>query len=558
MKLKSFSVTNFRSITKAHRVAMSEGVTVLVGKNNEGKSNLLKALSLAMDVMKIYGEDERMLRSFMRTTRNSGYRWERDFPLTLQEKGKSQGTTVELEFELSADEKRTIKEDVGIRIGDTIPVRVTLKYPVPTVVVPKRGSPAFKEHPAELAAFVCKRIAFNYIPAIRTEDESINVISDIIDSEMQALDKNEEYVSALRIIEESNKAVLDGVAGRIEESLKTFLPNIKSVHINAHPSFYRQSIRRGAQIIVDDGNATSIELKGDGVKSLSALALLSSHVESEKASIIAIEEPESHLHPEAIHQLNDTIHKMSENNQVILSTHNPVFINKKVLSSNIIVDSGKAVPAKSIKQIRDILGITYSDNLINASNVLVVEGEEDKIALYKILPAMSEKISKAISSNNFIIDEIGGAGNLSYKLSMYRNIACQYHVLLDNDESGKKAFGGAQSKKLLTIKNVTFTNCNGFPEAEFEDCLAIKLYKEPIKEEYGVSLTGRDFRNNKKWSDRVRACFLAQGKPWSTSIEKGIKGFVASLITGDVAIEINEKNSQFIPSLVHAIEEMIS
>lgn len=557
MKLKWFSVTNFRSITRAHRVEMSDNVTVLVGKNNEGKSNLLRALSLAMDVMKIYGEDERMLRSFLRS-RNSGYRWERDFPLSLQNNGQSQGTTVELGFELSADEKRTIREEIGIRIGDTIPVRVTLKFPVPTVVVPKKGSPAFKEHPSELAAFVCKRIAFNYIPAIRTEDESITVITDIIDAEMQTLELSKKYKDAVKVIEDSNKLVLNGVAARIEDSLKAFLPNIKSVSISTPPSFFRQSVRRGTQIIIDDGNATSIELKGDGIKSLSALALLSSHVEAEKASVIAIEEPESHLHPEAIHQLNETIHKMAENNQVILSTHNPIFINKKTLFSNIVVDKGKAVPAKSIKQIRDILGLTYSDNLINANNVLVVEGEEDKKALYKILPSISEKISKAIQNNIFIIDEIGGAGNLSYKLSMYRNIACQYHVLLDNDSEGKKAFNTASSKKLLNVKNVTFINCNGFPESEFEDCIADKLYKEAIKNEYGVTLAGKEFRNNKKWSDRVKSCFLSQGKPWSGDIEKQVKNTVAELITGDFKKDINSHKGQFISALVSAIEDLIS
>lgn len=47
MKLVEFSVTNFRSITKAHKINLQD-MTVLVGKNNEGKSNLLTALNIAM------------------------------------------------------------------------------------------------------------------------------------------------------------------------------------------------------------------------------------------------------------------------------------------------------------------------------------------------------------------------------------------------------------------------------------------------------------------------------------------------------------------------------
>lgn len=53
MKLSSFSVVNYRSITTARKI-QTNNMTVLVGKNNEGKSNILRALTLAMDVMKMY------------------------------------------------------------------------------------------------------------------------------------------------------------------------------------------------------------------------------------------------------------------------------------------------------------------------------------------------------------------------------------------------------------------------------------------------------------------------------------------------------------------------
>ena len=52
MKLASFSVINYRSITNARKI-QTNNMTVLVGKNNEGKSNILRALTLAMDIMKM-------------------------------------------------------------------------------------------------------------------------------------------------------------------------------------------------------------------------------------------------------------------------------------------------------------------------------------------------------------------------------------------------------------------------------------------------------------------------------------------------------------------------
>lgn len=51
MKITAFSVSNFRSITSAHKINISKHTTVLIGKNNEGKSNLLKALQVAMELL---------------------------------------------------------------------------------------------------------------------------------------------------------------------------------------------------------------------------------------------------------------------------------------------------------------------------------------------------------------------------------------------------------------------------------------------------------------------------------------------------------------------------
>ena len=56
MKLSDFSVVNYRSITTARKIK-TNNMTVLVGKNNEGKSNILRALTLAMDIMKIYSKE---------------------------------------------------------------------------------------------------------------------------------------------------------------------------------------------------------------------------------------------------------------------------------------------------------------------------------------------------------------------------------------------------------------------------------------------------------------------------------------------------------------------
>ena len=50
MKLVAFSVRNYRSIVEAYKLSLGN-YTVLVGPNNEGKSNILKAIALSLAVL---------------------------------------------------------------------------------------------------------------------------------------------------------------------------------------------------------------------------------------------------------------------------------------------------------------------------------------------------------------------------------------------------------------------------------------------------------------------------------------------------------------------------
>ncbi len=47
MRLEQFSVQNFRSIEKAEKLPLGD-FTVLLGPNNEGKSNILQAMVMGM------------------------------------------------------------------------------------------------------------------------------------------------------------------------------------------------------------------------------------------------------------------------------------------------------------------------------------------------------------------------------------------------------------------------------------------------------------------------------------------------------------------------------
>ena len=558
MRLVNFSVTNFRSITTAHRVPISDA-TIIIGRNNEGKTNILKALSFAMRALLEHARGKPLRALYLHDA--GAYFWERDFPVALQEKKGTRQSLFRLEFELSEEKVNEFGKEIGSSLNGTLPIEIRIgedNRPVIKVAKKGRGGKTLNAKSGKIADFIGHRITFNYIPAIRTDREALSVISDMLAEELRVLELDESYQNALNIISDLQKPVLEKLANRIKEPLKEFLPNIQSVRIDVVDNSRRISFKRDFEVIVDDGTPTNIEFKGDGVKSLATLGLLKNKDIKEGASIIAIEEPESHLHPAAIHQLNDIICSLREKNQVIVTTHNPLFVDRMQIKSNVIIENGKVMAAKNIRQIRELLGIKASDNLINANFALVVEGEEDKTALNSLLPYLSSKINKAIKANLLVIETMAGAGNLPYKLSLMRNALCSFHVLLDNDDAGRKSFDKANVAGLLTIRNCTLTNCIGMHDSEFEDCIEPGVYQEAISQKYGVNLKTTDFRGNTKWSTRMQSAFLRQGKPWNNRVEEEIKAIVANAVADNPEKALNEHKRSSIDALVGALEVLIN
>ena len=559
MKLSDFSVVNYRSITTARKIK-TNNMTVLVGKNNEGKSNILRALTLAMDIMKIYSKDPRSFQISVRPYLKNHYSWEKDYPISLQEKNPNGWSSIDLNFELDEQDILAIRSMTGIRLSGCIPVRVSTNGAAAKIDIPKRGTAAFADadNKKKIIEYVCFKIDFNFIPAVRTEYDALRVVDSLIEKSLETLDTNPDYINAMNKIEELQQGILDGISNQIIEPLQEFLPTVRNVQIHIQNERRRIAMRRNTEIIIDDGTPTPIQQKGDGIKSLTALAILNIPARVDRVSVVAIEEPESHLHPESARQLYDTIMSLSQTHQIVLTTHSPLFVNRTNLKENIIVNDGKATPVKKIKEIRDVLGIHISDNLTNAEHALIVEGEDDKIALEKLLPSMSTKIKRAIQNGTFIIDYIGGAGNLPYKLSFYRNLQCKYHVLLDNDDAGRHAGSEAERQGLLDVRNVTYAICNGSPNAEIEDCYNKAVYENAILNEFGVNINVAEFRGNKKWSDRIAGCFLSQGKLWNDAMEKRVKLVVANEISEEVDTVLNEHKRSSMDALVTSLETLLS
>ena len=561
MKLIEFSVTNYRSITTANKIRIHD-YTVLVGKNNEGKSNLLTALNVAMLAVRNNGLLTTK-KPFWYKYNNRIYDWDRDFPVQFQNRKRGLESIFQLKFKLDEDELVAFKKETGIRGNEDIPIIIKIgRDNVPKILVPKKGTSSYNQKSSLVTKFVSSRLYFNYIQAVRTEKMALDTLNNVIFTELKKLDKNQEYILAVDKIYSLRQKILDDISSQLLEPMQVFLPTLKDIKIEQPEQKYLGLLPDYEQmdIILDDGVLTSIDHKGDGIKSLVAIAILKERNSSEGASLIAIEEPESHLHSGAIHNLSKVIHSIADNNQVIISTHNPLFVQQNYISSNIIINEGTARPAKNISEIRNILGVLPSDNLKDCCNVLVVEGEEDKSSLIKIFPYYSENIKKALENNYLEIKSLGGASNLLHDLYDLKHCMCNYIVLLDNDKAGNEAADKAKRKGLLNEEQLRQTICNGMKESEFEDCINPDIYVEYLENKYSISIkNNKSFKGNLKWSDRLKNVFLSQGIKWNDDLEFKIKNEIVDLIplSGDIDKILIPQKSGFIKGLVIAIENML-
>jgi putative ATP-dependent endonuclease of the OLD family len=180
MLLIEYSASNFRSITSAHKIALSN-ITVLVGKNNEGKSNLLRGLEAAMSILEehSYSASKRRGRPFI-FGQDKLYNWYRDFPIQLQSRKSGTHTKFRLTFKLNEQECSDFKKHVGVTLNGLLPVEIMVgKDQVPTIslVKPGKNTRAWASKSTQIAEFIISRVNINYIPAVRTEVDTLELVN---------------------------------------------------------------------------------------------------------------------------------------------------------------------------------------------------------------------------------------------------------------------------------------------------------------------------------------------------------------------------------------------
>lgn len=532
MKLSYISIANFRSITKANKINVSN-LTVLLGKNNEGKTNIIRAIKLGMNIIQ-YIEMYYPKRKIMRKL---GYDWHEDFPISLQSsrKLKNKQTSIRFDFQLSSKETNELFSRINSNIFDVLSISICIKESNQiSITVPKKGKNAklISSKIPEICHFISEHFLTQYIPAVRSEDDAYNVIVDLVESELSEID-DENYKKSLELIVKVQQEKLANLASRIKPPLKNFLPQIKDINL-CLPISYRGYAstyigRRSIDFEVDDGALTSLRNKGDGVKSLVTIALLS-QVTTAKNRFVIIDEPENHLHPEAVRYINSVVNDLAKKNQVLISSHNQIFVNRTSIQSNIIVEKGEARKAERVDEIRKALGVICSDNLMYSDYVIVVEGPTDKNLLTKVLQSDKE-LATLLTNNVITIRSIGGVHNLESEIYSLQRYCCNYLIIIDYDSESKKAINSAKQKLSITDDRIRFFIKTNKKDTELEDLLNEEKYKDYLYEK-GIDITNAKFKNQaKKWSDKIDELAALSGIDFTKTLENELKQKIQDLIT---------------------------
>jgi hypothetical protein len=463
----------------------------------------------------------------------SRYEWKTDCPLKLQAKGTENGSIITLEFDLSQEEIEEFHASIGSKLNGTLPVSFAFRRRGTVEITISKQGPGQKNlnnKAAKIADFIAGKIDYQYIPAVRTAESAREIVEDLVDRELGKAEQEIKYQQALADIVALQEPILDDLSRNITDAMRGFLPDITKAKVTIRARDRTFALRGLSFISLDDGVETPLESKGDGVQSLAALALmrhasLSRH--EGKEVLIALEEPESHLHPTAIRQLRNVLIELSTRYQVVLTTHNPIFTNRQDIQQNIIVRKNRAYPARTVKEVRDVLGVRLDDNLASAEVILIVEGEEDRIALASILQGLDPTIKGNMQSGRLAIDVLRGANNLGHRVRLHSESTCRVHALLDDDHAGRAAFEGAQKDGLLDVASVNFTTVGGKLDAELEDLYDEKVYREILRAETGLDWVTKGPDASKKWTDRLRNQLRRGGKPQDPVTVMAIKIKVA-------------------------------
>ena len=397
MRITNLQIWNFRSL-KNIRLTPLGNLNIFVGKNSSGKSNILEGLNLLFTNFALVGGSTPGLDEFFwfnKKTNNpidflvSAQLTEAEcreiFPEEMlkmikkwQPKAYGQLTFRRKILNLRGNWATDLLKLCNV---DFIKANKTLTPPEIEKIWRSRG-PRRKNQvipPLNLTPTLLSEIHQKILATVKGNFKLLHQIRDVknpVANRVALIDSQRQ--SALWTLDQSTKDVEEQTYSEIQTTFR------KITNKQLDPAQGQVYIGRGTRRF-------PLFLEGGGIQAtIDLIFILKSKLE--KGFVFGIEEPEAHSHPDLQRKLFHELKSMSEDCQVFLSTHSPIFIDRGNLTNTWIVKfvngATSVERAYMLKGIIEELGIKPSDVLFFADRILFVEGKTEEI----VIPVFAEKL----------------------------------------------------------------------------------------------------------------------------------------------------------------------
>lgn len=448
--IEKIYIKNFRSI--GSETIESSDVTSIVGKNDAGKSNILRALNL-------FFNDE--------TDHKTPFDFESDFNKhAIVGKNKAKEIVIELTINLPDSYKRSAyPESVVWR-------KVWRRYGMHRDGEKRRFSDNQDFPPYSKIPSLLDRITYNYVPAIKDRSyfsDLQGVVYDVLAS----------------VAEASLHDSADNFEQRIQKHVKDLTSSISDVFGSSSALRLPRNLRQVFENLEFNSEGMPLSRRGDGIK-VRHIPMILRFVAEQKNSIRKVglsphiwgfEEPENNVEMTASFSLAEQFKAAARDGfQVVITTHSPVFYGMEGDPEDDIdvytLRAEKAGYRTQISDIKDRWSVDEEMGLMplvtpyvmkererleereseikrlkenNSSNTptIFVEGKTDRLIIERVLQEMglSDKLHVDAGNDN----EYGSAnaaasrGIAWQRIQQHRQDPIKAAVLLDDDMAGDEA-----------------------------------------------------------------------------------------------------------------------
>lgn len=566
MKIKSISIKNYRSIKDVSfyiKTIANKNCHILLGVNESGKSNILKALNLKETTQEelSYGDDceknaesEEKEISVSYELSNFGIQDEIFVTCNIP---KDLSKVIELEKikrKLSINKDNEKQDYFHIWIKDN--KKEFSKYVIfNSEIQLKNEQNLEKDEDNKVINLLKKESLEGYLegnlfkvfeyntPKIifwRSSEEKYLVNNSI---DLEQFKDNRDISIPLKNC--FNIAGIDKISQRIDSivgnpakksQLQDELANKVTEHINKVWKEHKINIRfeidnMQLTFLVEEKSDTykfEVDKRSDGFKQFVSI-ILNLSIENETGvlnnKVILLDEPETHLHPSGQKYLRNELLKISENNLVIYATHSIYMVDTKNLDRHISVKKEGSLTQITQIDKNDPYGEEVLYNALGTSvlehiepNVLIVEGKTDR----DVLELYFKKLKTDLNPPRLSIISADGVDSIVKYVKFFNNKLIKGFVLLDSDKEGISAKKVILREGSCTTKNTFDINTlfNTKIEATLEDLFNKSYLENAANKLFDSNIS---FDDNKPLMSQLKKKFQELKKPFKDTEKKELR-----------------------------------